>query len=87
MNEKYGCRLHVFFAFQKNQKMLEWVDFGGSAGGFLRTLGRVSRMEVREGTMGFPVEVRSQYLLDYIDHPVSITAVEGRGRKELTPSS
>jgi hypothetical protein len=50
-------------------------------------LGRVSRMEVREGTMGFPVEVRSQYLLDYIDHPVSITAVEGRGRKELTPSS
>lgn len=50
----------MFLAFQKNQKMLLWVLLGGRVGGDLRTLGRVSRMEVREGTMGFPVEVVSQ---------------------------
>jgi hypothetical protein len=40
--------------------MFECVDLGGSWGGFLSTLGSVSRMEVRLGTMGLPVEVRSQ---------------------------
>ena len=40
--------------------MLLWVDLGGSVGGDFRVLGRVSRMEVREGTMGFPVLVVSQ---------------------------
>jgi hypothetical protein len=50
----------VFFSFQKNQKMLLCVDFGGNVGGLFRVFGRVSRMEVREGTMGFPVLVVSQ---------------------------
>ena len=38
----------------------EAVLFGLSLGGLETILGRVSRMEVREGTIGLPVEVRSQ---------------------------
>ena len=60
MDDRYGCLLHVLRSFQKNQKMLLCVLLGGSCGEFLRTLGKVSKMEVRDGTIGFPVEVRSQ---------------------------
>lgn len=36
------------------------VDLEGSLGGLETTRGRVSRMEVREGTMKLPESVRSQ---------------------------
>lgn len=38
----------------------EFLFFGLILGGEATTLGRVSRMEVREGTMGLPVIVLSQ---------------------------
>lgn len=38
----------------------EAVVFGEILGGFATILGRVSRIEVREGTIGFPVMVVSQ---------------------------
>jgi len=40
--------------------MAVMVDLGDILGGEATILGRVSRIEVREGTMGLPVEVVSQ---------------------------
>lgn len=40
--------------------MDEVVDLGAILGGEAMTLGMVSRMEVREGTIGLPVMVVSQ---------------------------
>lgn len=45
---------------QKIAPILEVDDFGVNFGGEEMVLGRVSRMEVRDGTIGLPVEVRSQ---------------------------
>jgi hypothetical protein len=57
MDDNQGCLDHVVLILQKTWKKAEFEDLGVSEGGFLRVLGRVSRIEVRDGTMGFPVEV------------------------------
>ena len=46
---------------KKMFSMKETVDFGESFGGLLTTRGRVSKIEVRDGTMKLPVSVTSQY--------------------------
>jgi len=57
MEDNHGCRDQVVLIDQKIWKKAEFEDLGVREGGFLRVFGRVSRMEVREGTIGFPVEV------------------------------
>lgn len=61
MDDNQGCLDHVVLILQKMWKNEEFEDFGVREGGFLRVFGKVSRMEVRDGTIGFPVEVWSQY--------------------------
>lgn len=46
--------------WKRTRSKLEVVDLGLIFGGEAMTLGRVSRMEVRDGTMGLPVMVVSQ---------------------------
>jgi hypothetical protein len=56
-DDSHGWRDQVVLIDQKIWKTAEVEDLGVREGGFLRVLGKVSRIEVREGTMGLPVEV------------------------------
>lgn len=56
-DDSQGCLDHVVLILQKMWKNAEFEDLGVREGGFLRVLGNVSRIEVRDGTIGFPVEV------------------------------
>jgi hypothetical protein len=58
---RYGCSRKVTLISKKNFSNAEIVNFGLILGGLAVTLLRVSRIEVREGTMGLPVLVWSQY--------------------------
>ena len=58
--ERYGWSTKVILISKKTFSMLEMVNLGWSLGGEAVTLVRVSRIEVREGTIKFPVLVWSQ---------------------------
>ena len=51
----------MFESLKKKRPRAEVVDLGLIFGGEATILGRVSRIEVREGTIGLPVMVLSQY--------------------------
>ena len=57
----HGWELMAPRISKKSVSMPEVVDFGFSTAGLLTTFGRVSRMDVRDATMGLPVTVWSQY--------------------------
>jgi len=50
----------MFLIWKRMLKKKPIVDFDWSFGGSAVILERVSRMETREGVMGFPVSVTSQ---------------------------
>ena len=58
--ESRGCRDQVVRILKKIWPIDELVDFDAIFGGEAITLGRVSKMDVRDGTMGLPVAVVSQ---------------------------
>jgi len=60
-----GCRVQRFRSRKKNISMDEVVDLDAIFGGDAMTRGRVSKIDVREGTIGLPVIVVSQYLRFY----------------------
>lgn len=59
---KIGCSEAALLRSNTTCSRFEMVRLALILGGDETTLGRVSRMEVREGTMAFPVMVVSQYL-------------------------
>ncbi len=59
------------------RSMLEVDDFDAIFGGDATTLDNVSRMDVREGTMGLPVMVTSQYLRFWTDVSVTLSYKAG----------
>lgn len=63
IDDNQGCLDQLLRMSQKTWPSFDVDDLGASLGGLEMVFGSVSRMDVREGTIGFPVEVWSQYCL------------------------
>ncbi len=60
--DRKGCPEIAPLISKKNFSKFEMVDLGLILGGEITTLGSVSRMDVRDAKIEFPVIVVSQYL-------------------------
>jgi hypothetical protein len=63
--ERKGCPEMAPLISKKNFSKLPMVDLGLIVGGEATTLRIVSKIEVRDAIIGFPVSVVSQYLRCY----------------------